>query len=1016
MLVYGTRQETLPVEIAKEVSTGLPLLSEEDSIFELILAYLALPYSVAEYGCGKKASLLIEYLLNLGLPPYCLARGLIMERDMSPAALAEVDPRKRPHALILDNPLYGMANLLDPKLRAILKESCPGVEIYGPDTIHAGGYELHHEPDVQFAIARTHIFTVLTFWDEDNERAVRRVIDPTQDKTGCFPVSQTREFLHAPEALIFRAPLLGRFRLDSREVTAQQHREIRELLRDEESAALPSELDLERHADLIRRLSGAEPGSIGDPETWTYANNISTEQLGHDLAEELDEPRMRRTGRGDAFFETTERLLAAREARTGDVPVVLAELKELVEETRVRGVVREDARWAEAELEVLADVAVAIVYYSSLTYIARILQNGQSLTSVLADRKELTLLRGTGVRLRRRIDRAGAVSRAEDGRIDARALTPGFVRVTIQCIREMRAAGMRVAVDRVGNVHGMTLSEAEAEGVRAGRLKLRDVLRDSIVFGSHIDTVNDAGKFDGRLGVLSGIETAHVLFDLHRYFELSLIPAKGDETGNRPRLVTSAFIGEEMTFTGQGVSMPGSAAVAGRASVENIHAMTNGDGERWGDLLAPMLREIAAASARGEIDILNDFKDGNDHGAGDEDELFAACFDPADFFSPHSYERHIEQGPILDRHGVPMVLVDVIMGIYQEDFQFQGERAEAAALEMNVRLREIVLELLDGGAGEDVRLTVGILEGLPEEGYARAAEVEDLGLAMRWTFEGEMNHAGATPTFDRRDPGVAAARLCREFCEALESLNASVAESRLRPLRPIVSNLRTSPGTNRNVIPGAVSVSLGFAPVEGPEGGGASLDEDRRADLIHRLKGFVAGTLTKSVDRGGEGLDTYRMHEESYLSSAPSARLSIDLRSAKTELTEGFLKRVRALTVELEEKYSVEIRGAEQQRMEPSPLEASGQVLFMERSYGGSHNPRETELLMDLVRGCILQIAVAREILAFESGLPEDFHLFRLVEQKLPRAWLRELPRFTSGALHDTCNIAAIQSRSQSRT
>ena len=79
----------------------------------------------------------------------------------------------------------------------------------------------------------------------------------------------------------------------------------------------------------------------------------------------------------------------------------------------------------------------------------------------------------------------------------------------------------------------------------------------------------------------------------------------------------------------------------------------------------------------------------------------------------------------------------------------------------------------------------------------------------------------------------------------------------------------------------------------------------------------------------------------------------------------------------------------------------------MERSYGGSHNPAETELLSDLVRGCILQLAVSREVLAFRDGLPENFNLFQITESKLPRGWLRELPRFTSGALHDTCNIAA---------
>lgn len=1015
MLVFGMKRETLPVAIQKDISTGLPLIGEEDNIFELILAYLALPYSVAEYGCGKKASLIIDYLMNLGVPPYAISRGLIMERDMTPAALAEVDPRKRRHALRIDNPLYSLVNPDDSQLRRMLTEACSGVEIHGSE-IHAGGYILHHEPDVQFAVARTHIITILTFWDDENGRAVRRVLDPTQDKTEPFPLSRVREFLQAPDALIFRAPLLGRFRLDSREMTVEQHHRIAEILEDEESASFPGALDQERHADLVRRLAGAEPGSIGDPATWTYANNISTEQLGYEEAQQLDEPRVRRTGRGDAFFELTERLLAAREARTGDVPIVLAELQSLVAESRVRAVAQEDARWAETELEILAEVAVVLVYYNTLTHIARMLKNGQDLVDSLGDRKELPLFRGTGVRLRRRIDRSGAVSREADGRIDARALTPGFIRATIETIQEMVRAGLSVAIDRVGNLHGMTLAPPEGEGVRAGEIYPRDLLRHSIVHGSHIDTVNDAGKFDGRLGVLSGIEIAHLLRDLEKYCGLPVLPLsrkeKPDitpaESARTPRLIVSAFIGEEMTFTGQGVSMPGSAAVCGRATVENVHAMTNRDGERWGDLLLVMLREIAAAADRGDIEILNRFPpDSGDAGEA----LLTACFEPAEFYSPHSYERHIEQGPILDRHNVPMVLVDVIMGIYQEDFHFIGVRAEAAALDMNRRLREIVLEMLQNG-GDDVRLTVGVLEGqVDANGSAVIPEVNvphindsalESGdhLIMRWTLEGEMNHAGATPTLDRRDPGVAAGRLCQEFAEAL-------AEMAGENFQPLIGNLRTTPGTNRNVIPGSVSFSLGVAPAKGQTSGSPELDPDRRDDLIRRLQAFATGTLAKPVERGGEGVEVCRMHEESFVRRSASARLSIDLRSATTAVTERYLERVGELVQVIAGEFKVRIHREQQQRMAPSPLEAGGQVLFMERSYGGSHNPRETELLTDLVRGCVLQLAVSREVLAMVDGLPYEFHLFRLVEKKLPRTQGRELARFTSGALHDTCNIAA---------
>lgn len=1008
MQVFDADHETLPLTIAKDDSTGLPLLSEEDNIFELILTYLALPYSVAEYGCGKKASMLLAYLLSLGIPPYAVARGLVMERDMSPEAIAEFDPRRRRNALVLANPLYSLGDLGDPHLRAVLHEACPDIEIDDRE-IRAAGFILHHEPSVQFAIARTHIFTVLTFWDEVHGRAVRRVIDPTQNRNGCFPVSRVREFLSAPNALIFRAPLLGRFRLDSRELSVEQFRSIVNILGDEESASLVGALAPEAHVRLVRELSGAAAGSPGDPATWTYANNISTEQLGHDQAHRQDEARKRRTGRGDTFYELTERLLAGREACSGEVPVVLAELKQLIQQSRVEWVVQQDAIWAEAALEPLANIAVAMAYYNSLTQIARMLKNGDALTDVLRDRKELSLVRGVGVRLRRRIDRAGTLSRAVDGRIDARALTPGFARATIETIRDMHRAGLSVAVDRVGNLHGIVLSRDEAGAIRSGAARPRDFMDNCLLFGSHIDTVYDAGKFDGRLGVLSGVETAHVLRDLERYCGVPALSGKRESRGG-PRIAVSAFIGEEMSFTGQGVSMPGSAAVSGRASVQEVYAMTNGDGEAWGDVFPELLRQIAAAERQGDFELLNRFSD--------EGDLIAACFEPTDFYSPHSYERHIEQGPILDRHTVSMALVDVVMGIYQEDFLLRGERAEAAALEMNVRLREIALEML--AAGEDVRVAAGIFEGITGEDSERETrgaetfantgaaepplEIQNgAGLVMRLTLEGEMNHAGATPTHDRRDPGVAAGRLCREFTATV----ARIASRTGRSYRPLIGNLRTTPGTNRNVIPGAVSLSLGVVP---------PLDSEAREELLHRLQGLASGELAKPVGRGGEGLQHSRMHAESFLRPSGAAVLSIDLRSAFATSTQAYLERVRALLPELEREFGVSIARQIQQHMEPSPLEASGQVLLIERSYGGSHNPRETEMLNDLVRGSVLQLAVAREVLAMQDGLPADFYLFRLVESKLPQPWLRKLARFTSGALHDSCNLAAAHARNQARS
>src|SRR5690242_16694435 len=55
----------------------------------------------------------------------------------------------------------------------------------------------------------------------------------------------------------------------------------------------------------------------------------------------------------------------------------------------------------------------------------------------------------------------------------------------------MSAAGMRVSVDAIGNVRGYY------EGRSAGAPR--------VIIGSHLDTVPNAGAFDGPLGVVMGI-------------------------------------------------------------------------------------------------------------------------------------------------------------------------------------------------------------------------------------------------------------------------------------------------------------------------------------------------------------------------------------------------------------------------------------------------------------------------------------------------------------------------------
>ena len=79
---------------------------------------------------------------------------------------------------------------------------------------------------------------------------------------------------------------------------------------------------------------------------------------------------------------------------------------------------------------------------------------------------------------------------------------------------------MKTRIDAVGNVVG------RYEGMRAGL--------PALLIGSHIDTVRNAGKYDGNLGVVAAISAVAAL---HRRFErlpfAVEVLAFGDEEGVR---------------------------------------------------------------------------------------------------------------------------------------------------------------------------------------------------------------------------------------------------------------------------------------------------------------------------------------------------------------------------------------------------------------------------------------------------------------------------------------------------
>ena len=100
-----------------------------------------------------------------------------------------------------------------------------------------------------------------------------------------------------------------------------------------------------------------------------------------------------------------------------------------------------------------------------------------------------------------------------------RYLTPEHARAAELIMERMREAGMKAWLDAVGNV--------------VGRFPGRRPEARRLILGSHLDTVRNAGKYDGALGVLLPIACLKALDERGERLEYPVdVIAFGDEEGS----------------------------------------------------------------------------------------------------------------------------------------------------------------------------------------------------------------------------------------------------------------------------------------------------------------------------------------------------------------------------------------------------------------------------------------------------------------------------------------------------
>src|SRR3954451_3000011 len=176
----------------------------------------------------------------------------------------------------------------------------------------------------------------------------------------------------------------------------------------------------------------------------------------------------------------------------------------------------------------------------------------------------------------------------------------------------------------------------EVEIDEAGNLwaRLAGERTETVVIGSHIDSVPNGGWLDGALGIMGALETLRSLA----------------ERGRPPCTVTLVdWADEEGARFGR--SLFGSSAAAGTLEPDSVRDLTDHDGRRLEEVLRERGVELdRALEARSR---LRDVK---------------------------AYlELHIEQGPVLESEGLPVGTVLGTVGVERHRAVFSGQAAHAGA-------------------------------------------------------------------------------------------------------------------------------------------------------------------------------------------------------------------------------------------------------------------------------------------------------------------------------------------------
>ena len=263
-------------------------------------------------------------------------------------------------------------------------------------------------------------------------------------------------------------------------------------------------------------------------------------------------------------------------------------------------------------------------------------------------------------RLLSELETLATFSDAEPPAVTRVVFTPTDLKARAWVISRCEEAGLAVRQDAIGNIFARWRAAAPAVGT-----------------GSHIDAIPNAGKYDGVVGVLGGLEAIRAL----------------QRSGFRPKnsLELLVFATEEPTRFGIGCL--GSRLLSGTLSADAAGRLTDGDGES----LDEVRRKAGLTGNLQDVRLAKGYYKG-------------------------FVELHIEQGPLLERSQTPLGIVSSIAAPASLRISLEGTGGHAGGVLMPDRkdalcaAAELILAVENAARSSgapDTVATVGVCEVFP---------------------------------------------------------------------------------------------------------------------------------------------------------------------------------------------------------------------------------------------------------------------------------------------------------------